>query len=112
MVKVLKILDKEPHISSIIMTNTPEWYSSENLNMEEVVKSLANTISPDSNKNLISIHASFGVRKETIDLINEFYSKMRENGIIVYDSAQAASKSIRRLWSYGDYLKKRGLFPD
>jgi len=108
MIKVMKILDKEPHISSIIMTNRPEWYSSEKLNMEEVVKSLANTISQDSNKNLISIYSSFGVRKDTVDVINEFYSKTRENGIIVYDSAQAAAKSIHRLWSYGNYLKNRG----
>ena len=32
MIKVMKILDKEPQISSIIMTNNPEWYSSEKLN--------------------------------------------------------------------------------
>ena len=109
MVKVMKILDKEPHISTIIMTNSPEWYSREKLNMEEVVKSLANTISPDSKKNLISLHNLFGVRKETIDVINEFYSKTRENGIIVYDSAEAATKSIHRLWNYGNYLKNRGI---
>ena len=109
MVKVMKILDKEPHISSIIMTNSPEWYSREEMNMEEVVKSLANTISPDSHKNLISLHSLFGVRKETIDVINEFYSKTRENGIIVYDSAEAAAKCIHRLWSYGNYLKNRGI---
>ena len=109
MIKVMKILDKEPHISSIIMTNRPEWYSSEKLNMEEVVKSLANTISPNSHKNLISIHSLEGVRKDTLDVIKEFYSKTRENGIIVYDSAEAAAKSIHRLWSYGNYLKNRGI---
>ena len=90
------------------MTNSPEWYLREKLNMEEVVKSLANALSPDSNKNLISLHSLFGVRKETIDVINEFYSKTRENGIIVYDSAEAAAKSIHRLWEYGNYLKNRG----
>jgi len=109
MIKVMKILDKEPHLSSIIMTNSPEWYSRENLAMEEVVKSLVNALSPESNKNLISLHNLFGVRKETIDIINEFYSKTRENGILVYDSAEAAAKSIRRLWEYGNYLKNRGI---
>jgi len=107
MIKVMKILDKEPHISSIMITNNPEWYLSEKLNMEEIVKRFANTISPDSDKNLISIYNSFSVRKETIDAINEFLTKTRENGIIVYDSAQAAAKSIYRLWSYGNYLKNR-----
>ena len=92
-----------------MITNNPEWYYSAKLNMEEVVKSFANTISQDSNKNLISIYSSFGVRKDTVDVINEFYSKTRENGIIVYDSAQAAAKSIHRLWSYGNYLKNRGI---
>ena len=108
MIKVMKILDKEPHISSIMITNNPEWYYSAKLNMEEVVKSFANTITPDSDKNIISIYNSSRARKETIDLINEFYSKTRENGIIVYDSAQAAARSIYRLWSYGNYLKNRG----
>ena len=108
MIKVMKILDKEPHISSIMITNNPEWYSSAKLNMEEVVKSFANTISPDSNKNIISIYNSSRARKETIDLIHEFYSKTRENGIIVYDSAETAAKCIYRLWSYGNYLKNRG----
>ncbi len=108
MIKVMRILDKEPHISSIMITNNLEWYSSEKLNIEDVVKSFANTISPNSNKNLISIYNSIWVRKETIDVINKFYSKTRENGIIVYDSAQAAAKSIYRLWSYGNYLKNRG----
>jgi hypothetical protein len=51
----------------------------------------------------------FGVRKETIDVINEFYSKTRENGIMIYDSAEAAAKSIHRLWNYGNYLKNRGI---
>ena len=91
------------------MTNRPEWYSSEKMNMEEVVKSLANTLSPDSHKNLISLHNLFGVQKKSIDVINEFYKKTRENGIIVYDSAEAAAKSIRRLWDYGNYLKNRGI---
>ncbi|MHA1468686.1 MAG: hypothetical protein ACTSP6_11505, partial [Promethearchaeota archaeon] len=109
MIKVMRILDNEPQISSIIMTNRPEWYSSEKMNMEEVVKSLANTLSPDSHKNLISLHNLFGVQKKSIDVINEFYTKTRENGIIVYDSAEAAAKSIRRLWEYGNYLKNRGI---
>ena len=91
-----------------MITNNPEGYSSAKLNMEGVVKSLANTISPDSNKNLISIYNSFWVRKETIDVINEFYSKMRENGIIVYDSAQAAAKNIQHFLFYGNYLRNRG----
>jgi len=108
MIKVMEILDKEPHISSIMMTWIPEWYSSAKLSVEEIVKSFANTISPDSDKNLISIYNSFSIRKETIDAVNEFHSKTRENRIIVYDSAQAAAKSIHRLWSYGNYLKNRG----
>ncbi|MFX1446016.1 MAG: hypothetical protein ACFFHV_21575, partial [Promethearchaeota archaeon] len=108
MIKVIGILDKEePQISSIIMTNNPEWYSSEKSSMAEIIKNFANAISPDSNTNLISIHSLFGVRKDTIDLINEFYSKTRENGIVVYDSAQAAAKSIYRLWNYGNYLKNQ-----
>ena len=108
MIKVMKILDKEPHISSIMITNNPERYSSAKLNMEEVVKSFANTLSPDSDKNLISIYNSSRAHKEIIDVIHEFYSKTRENGIIVYDSTAAAAKSIYRLWSYGNYLKHRG----
>jgi acyl-CoA synthetase (NDP forming) len=108
MIKVMSILDKEPHISSIMITNDPERFSSAKLDMDEVVKNFANTISPDSNKNLISIYNSSRARKETIDAINEFYSKTRENGIIVYDSAKAAAKCVYRLWSYGDYLKNHG----
>jgi acyl-CoA synthetase (NDP forming) len=107
MTKVMKILDKEPHISTIMITNNPEKYSSSNLNIEEIVKNYANTISPDSNKNIISIYNSSRARKEAIDVINDFYSKTRENGIIVYDSARAAARCIHRLWSYGNYLKNR-----
>jgi len=108
MIKVMKILDDEPHISSIMITNNPEWYYSAKLNMDEVVKSFANTISPESNKNLISIYNSSRVRKETIDIIDEFYLKTREHGIVIYDSAMAAAKSIYHLWSYGNYLKNKG----
>ena len=107
MAKVMRILDKEIHISSIMITYNPEWYSSEDLNLEEIVKNFANSISPDSNKNIISIHNSSRARKESIDIINEFYAKTLENGIIVYDSAQAAARCIHRLWSYGNYLKNR-----
>ena len=108
MVKVMKILDEEPHISSIMITNNPEWYYSSKLNMDDVVKSLANTISPNSNKNLFSIYNSSRARKETIDIIDEFYLKTREHGIIIYDSAMAAAKSIYHLWTYGNYLKNHG----
>ncbi|MFX0027628.1 MAG: CoA-binding protein [Candidatus Hermodarchaeota archaeon] len=108
MVKVMKILDKEPHISSILVAFNPERFASMNFNMDELVKSLASTISPDSNKNLIGIHDSSRPQKETIDFINNFYLKTRENGIMVYNSAMAAAKSIYRLWSYGNYLKNRG----
>ncbi|MFX0082041.1 MAG: hypothetical protein ACFE94_09835 [Candidatus Hodarchaeota archaeon] len=31
-------------------------------------------------------------------------SKTRENGIVVYDSAEAAAKCIYSLWNYGNYL--------
>ena len=107
MTKVMRILDKEPHISSIMITYNPEWYSSKDLNLEETIKNFANSISPDSNKNINSIHNSSRARKESIDIINEFYVKTLENGIVVYDSAQAAARSIHRLWSYGKYLKNR-----
>ena len=107
MMKVMRILDKEPHISSIMITNNPEWYSLAKLNMDDVVKNFADTISPDSGKNLVSIYNSSRARKESIDAINEFYIKTRENRIIIYDSAQAAAKCIYRLWSYGNYLKNR-----
>ncbi|MHA2183746.1 MAG: CoA-binding protein [Promethearchaeota archaeon] len=108
MIKVMKILDQEPHISSIMITNNPEWYASAKLNMEDVVKSFANTLSPDSDKNLISIYNSSRPHKTVIDVVHEFYNKTREDRIIVFDSAQAAAKSVYRLWSYGNYLKKRG----
>ena len=107
MIKVMKILDEEPHLSSIMITNNPEWYASAKLDMEVVVKSIANTISQDSDKNIISIYNSSRARKETIDMINEFYAKTRENGIIVYDSPGAAAKCIYRLWNYGNYLRAR-----
>ncbi len=108
-VKVMKILDKEPQISTILMTNNLEWYTSGNLKIEEASKSFAETLSPDSNKNIVNIYNPIWVRKETLDIVNELISKMRDNGIIVYDSAQAAAKSIYRLWSYGNYLKNQGL---
>ena len=108
MIKVMKILDKEPHISSIMIAFNPERFASMKINLEELVKNLANTISPESNKNLISINDSSRPKKETIDFINDFYLKTRENGIMVYNSAMAAAKSIYRLWSYGNYLKNRG----
>jgi acetyltransferase len=111
MLKVMKILDGEPHISSIMITNNPEWYASAKLNLEEIVKSFANTISPESNKNIISIYNSSRPRSGLVDVIHEFYRKTRENGIIVFDSAQAAAKSIYRFWSYGNYLKNRGYKP-
>ncbi|MFX1280021.1 MAG: CoA-binding protein [Promethearchaeota archaeon] len=108
MIKVMKILDQEPHISSIITTISPEWGSYGNLSVDEIVKSFANTLSPNSNKNLINIYNSSRARKESIDIIDDFYLKTRENGIIIYDSAQAAATCIYRLWSYGNYLKKHG----
>jgi len=107
MIKTLKILDKEPHISTIMITDSPDWYAFRGVDMDEIVKSYANTISPDSNKNLVSIYNSSRARKETIDIIHEFYSKTRENGIIVYDSVAAAAKCIHRLWNYGNYLKNQ-----
>jgi hypothetical protein len=58
---------------------------------------------------LISIFNSSRARKESIDDIDEFYKKTREHGIMIYDSAMAAAKSIYNLWSYGNYLKKHGL---
>jgi acyl-CoA synthetase (NDP forming) len=108
MIKVMKILDKEPHISSIITTISPEWYSFAKLSIDEVVKSFANTISPDSNKNLITIYNSSRARKESIKVIDEFFQKTRENGIMIYDSPMAAAKSTYSLWSYGNYLKNHG----
>ena len=108
MIKVMKILNEEPHLSTILTTINPGWYPSERINIEDVVKTIANTISQDSNKNIISIFNSSRARKESIDLIDEFYQKTREYNIMVYDSAQAAAKSIYRLWSYGVYLKNRG----
>jgi len=106
-IKVINILDKEPHISSIIITNNPEWYVRQGLSMDKVVNSLADALSPNSEKNLISIHMSFGARKETVELVNDFYSKAKERGIMIYKSVGAAAKCIHRLWSYGNYLKTK-----
>ncbi|MFW9784688.1 MAG: CoA-binding protein [Candidatus Heimdallarchaeota archaeon] len=108
MLKVMNILDEEPHISSIMITNNPEWYASDKLNLEDIIKSFANTLSPDSNKNIISIYNSSRPRAGLVDVIHEFYRLTRENGIIVFDCAQAAAKSIYRFWNYGNYLKNRG----
>ncbi|KKK43442.1 hypothetical protein LCGC14_0404600 [marine sediment metagenome] len=108
MIKTMKILDSESHISTIMITNNPEWYTSKKLNIDDVVKNFVSTIAPDSNKNLVSIYTSSRAWKETIDVINEFYTKTRENGIIVYKSAEAAAKCIYRLWNYGKYLKNHG----
>jgi acyl-CoA synthetase (NDP forming) len=108
MLKVMKIIGEEPHLSTILTTYNPVWYVSEKINMEKVIKTFANTIPQDSNKNVINIFNSSRARKEIIDLIDEFYVKTREYGIMVYDSAEAAAKSIYRLWSYGNYLKNRG----
>ncbi|GAG96463.1 unnamed protein product, partial [marine sediment metagenome] len=107
MIKVMKILGEEPHISSILTTINPGRYASEKLTMDDVVKSFANTISQDSNNNIISIFNSSRARKDTIDLIDEFYVKAREYGIMIYDSARAAAISIFRLWNYGKYLESR-----
>ena len=89
------------------LTDIPPEYIHGRLNMGES-KIFAETLSPDSNKNIVNIYNPIWVRKETLDIVNELISKMRDNGIIVYDSAQAAAKSIYRLWSYGNYLKNRG----
>ncbi len=105
--KVISIIDKEPHISSIMITNNPDWYTRQGLSMDKVVDNLANALSPNSDKNLISIHTSFGQRKETVDAVNDFYSKAKEKGIVIYKSVGAAAKCIHRLWSYGNYLKNR-----
>ncbi|HDZ18112.1 hypothetical protein LCGC14_1545680 [marine sediment metagenome] len=106
-IKVIKILDKEPHLSSIMITNNPERYTDRGLSMDEVVNDLAESLSPNSDKNLISIHMSFGQRKETVEAVNNFYSKAKEKGIIVYKSVESAAKCIYRLWSYGNYLKNQ-----
>jgi acyl-CoA synthetase (NDP forming) len=108
MLKVMKILDNESQISSIMTTMNPEWYSYGKLSIDEVVKSFANTIASDSKKNLVSIYNSSRARKEAIDVVDEFYQKTREYGIMIYDSAMAAAKSIYHLWCYGNYLKKHG----
>ena len=108
MIKVIKILDKEPHISSIMTNIRPEWGSYGKLSIDEIVKSFANTLSPNSNKNLINIYNSSRARKESIDIIDDFYQKTREHGIIIYDTPMAAAKSIYNLWCYGNYLKKHG----
>ncbi len=108
MIKTIRILDNEPHISSIMITNSPEWYISQGLDMDEVVNSYANALPPNSEKNLISVHMSFAPRKETAEAIQEFRPKMIKKGIMVYNSVEAAAKSIYRLWSYGNYLKNQG----
>jgi acyl-CoA synthetase (NDP forming) len=108
MIKTMEVIDKEPHISTIMITINPEWRIFREFNMGEVVRSFADSISPKSNKSLISIYNSSRPRKESIDKINEFYIKTRENGIVVYDSVAAAAKCIYHLWSYGNYLKNHG----
>ncbi|MFW9894396.1 MAG: CoA-binding protein [Candidatus Thorarchaeota archaeon] len=107
MLKVMEILDEEPYISTILTTINPGWYASEKINLEDLVKSFANTISENSNKNIISIFDSSRARKDSIDLIDEFYVKTREYGIMIYDSTRDAAKSIVRLWNYGKYLESR-----
>jgi acyl-CoA synthetase (NDP forming) len=104
MIKVMKILGEEPHISSIMTTINPEWYTSAKLSMDDVVKSYSSTITPDSDKNIVSLYNSSRARKEAIDIIDEFYAKTREHGIMVYDSAGTAAKCIYRLWNYGNFL--------
>lgn len=106
-IKVIKILDNEPQISSIMTTNNPERYTARGLSIDEVVNSLADALSPNSDKNLISIHTSFGQRKETIDAVNEFYSKAKKKGIMIYKSVGAAAKCIYRLWTYGKFLNNK-----
>ena len=88
-------------------TMNPERYASAKLNIEDIVKSFSSTISKDSDKNLVSLYNSSRARKEAIDVIDEFYTKTREHGIMVYDSPRAAAKCIYRLCDYGNYLKAR-----
>ncbi|MHA1985209.1 MAG: CoA-binding protein [Promethearchaeota archaeon] len=107
MIKVMKILGEEPHISTILTTTNPGWYTSEKLTMDDVVRSFANTVSQDSNKNIICLLNSSRARKDITDLIDEFYVKAREYGIMIYDSARAASISLFRLWDYGKFLESR-----
>ena len=108
MIKTMEIVDKEPHISTIMTTISPEWYKSQGIDITEVVKTYANAISPTSNKNLVNIHRSFGTPQASIESVLEYYTKARENGIMIYRSVAAAAKSIYRFWSYGNYLKNRG----
>lgn len=108
MIKTINVLDVEPHISSIMMTSNPEGYRRAGINISEVVSSFINALPPNSDKNLISVHMSFGGTKETAGDIHEFRSVARDNGLLVYKSVEAAAKCIYRLWSYGNYLKSRG----
>ena len=108
MIKVIEVVDTEPHISTIMTTIRPERYKAQGVDIAEVVKTYANAISPNSNKNLVNIHRSFGTPATTVESVLEYYTKARENGIMIYRSVAAAAKSIYRLWSYGDYLKNRG----
>jgi len=108
MIKTIKVLNHEPHISSIMITNNPEWIISRGLDMDEFINSYANALPPDTDKNLISVNMSFAPRKETAEAMQEFRPKMIKKGIMVYESVESAAKSIYRLWSYGNYLKNHG----
>ncbi|MHA2005927.1 MAG: CoA-binding protein [Promethearchaeota archaeon] len=108
MIKTIEVVDKEPHISTIMITIRPERYKAQGMDIGEVVKTYANAISPESNKNLVNIHRSFGTPTVAVESVQDYYSKARENGIIIYRSVASAAKSVYRLWSYGNYLKNRG----
>ncbi|MFX1573487.1 MAG: CoA-binding protein [Promethearchaeota archaeon] len=108
LIKTLQILDNESHISTIMITIRPERIISQGLDMDESINSFANALSPNSEKNLVSIDMPFEPREETIDALQEFRPKMIKKGILVYNSVDLAAKSIYRLWTYGNYLKNHG----
>ncbi|MFX1311586.1 MAG: CoA-binding protein [Promethearchaeota archaeon] len=106
-IKAIQVLDNESHISSIMITSSPEHFISQGMDLDIIINSIASALLPNSEKNLIGVNMSFEPQNEIIDAIQEFRSKMIKKGIMIYDSIEAAAKSIYRLWNYGIYLNNQ-----